>query len=320
MNTDTTATPHDAIFKTFLNHPATARDFLRLHLPASLQKLCDLNTLQLESGSFIEDDLRAYYSDVLWSLKTREGDGYIYTIIEHQSTADTHMAFRLMRYAIAVMHRHLATGHKKLPLVIPMLFYHGTASPYPYSLCWLDEFDDPKAARQLYTAAFPLIDITVVPDDEIMQHRRMALLELIQKHIRKRDLMGLVEKLAILIIKGHANDSQLKAWFNYLMQVGDTAHFTEFLHEVAERLPQHKEKLMTIAERLRQEGHLNGLQEGHMKGLQEGLQEGLQTGLQQGKREEALRIASTLQADGIDPLTIFRITGLTAEDLATRSH
>ena len=320
MNTDTTATPHDAIFKTFLNHPATARDFLRLHLPASLQKLCDLKTLQLESGSFIEDDLRAYYSDVLWSLKTREGDGYIYTIIEHQSTADTHMAFRLMRYAIAVMHRHLATGHKKLPLVIPMLFYHGTASPYPYSLCWLDEFDDPKAARQLYTAAFPLIDITVVPDDEIMQHRRMALLELIQKHIRKRDLMGLVEKLAILIIKGHANDSQLKALFNYLMQVGDTAHFTEFLHEVAERLPQHKEKLMTIAERLRQEGHLNGLQEGHMKGLQEGLQEGLQTGLQQGKREEALRIASTLQADGIDPLTIFRITGLTAEDLATRSH
>lgn len=316
MNTDTTATPHDAIFKTFLNHPATARDFLRLHLPASLQKLCDLNTLQLESGSFIEDDLRAYYSDVLWSLKTREGDGYIYTIIEHKSTADTHMAFRLMRYAIAVMHRHLATGHKKLPLVIPMLFYHGTASPYPYSLCWLDEFDDPKAARQLYTAAFPLIDITVVPDDEIMQHRRMALLELIQKHIRKRDLMGLVEKLAILIIKGHANDSQLKALFNYLMQVGDTAHFTEFLHEVAERLPQHKEKLMTIAERLRQEGHLNGLQEGHMKGLQEGLQ----TGLQQGKREEALRIASTLQADGIDPLTIFRITGLTAEDLATRSH
>lgn len=285
-----------------------------------MQKLCDFKTLQLESGSFIEDDLRAYYSDVLWSLKTCEGDGYIYTIIEHQSTADSHMAFRLMRYAIAVMHRHLAAGHKKLPLVIPMLFYHGTASPYPYSLCWLDEFDDPESARLFYSTPFPLIDITVMPDDEIMQHRRMALLELIQKHIRKRDLMGLVEKLAILLVKGHANDNQLKALFNYLIQAGDTTHFGEFLHEVAERLPQHKEKLMTIAERLRQEGHLNGLQEGHRKGLKEGLQEGLQTGLQQGKREEALRIASTMQADGIDPLTIFRITGLTAGDLATRSH
>ena len=73
---------------------------------------------------------------------------------------------------------------------------------------------------------------------------------------------------------------------------------------------------MTIAERLRQEGHLNGLQEGHRKGLLQGLREGLQ----QGKREEALRIATTMLADGTDPLTICRITGLTAEDLATCSH
>ena len=226
------------------------------------------------------------------------------------------MAFRLMRYAIAVMQRHLDAGHKKLPLVIPLLFYHGAASPYPYSLCWLDEFDDPESARQLYSTAFPLIDITVMPDDEIMQHRRMALLELIQKHIRKRDLMGLVEKLAILLVKGHANDSQLKALFNYLMQAGDTVHFGEFIHEIAERLPQHKERLMTIAERLRQEGHFNGLQEGHRKRLQEGLQ----TGLQQGKREEALRIATTMLADGIDRLTILRITGLSAEDLPAQPH
>ena len=211
------------------------------------------------------------------------------------------MAFRLMRYAIAVMQRHLDAGHKKLPLVIPLLFYHGAASPYPYSLCWLDEFDDPESARQLYSTAFPLIDITVVP---------------IQKHIRKRDLMGLVEKLAILLVKGHANDNQLKALFNYLMQAGDTVHFGEFIHEVAERLPQHKERLMTIAERLRQEGHFNGLQEGHRKGLQEGLQ----TGLQQGKREEALRIATTMLADGIDRLTILRITGLSAKDLPAQPH
>ncbi|WP_045448456.1 Rpn family recombination-promoting nuclease/putative transposase [Citrobacter sp. S-77] len=308
MNTDATATPHDAIFKTFMGHPATARDFLQLHLPDSLRILCDLKTLKLEPGSFIEDDLRAHYCDVLWSLKTCEGDGYIYTVIEHQSTADAHMAFRLMRYAIAVMQRHLDAGHKKLPLVIPMLFYHGTVSPYPYSLCWLDKFNDPETARQLYANTFPLIDITVMADDEIMQHRRIALLELIQKHIRKRDLMGLVEKLVVLLVKGNANDNQLKALFNYMIQAGDTAHFKEFMDEVTGRLPQHKERLMTIAERLRQEGHMNGLQEG------------LQEGLQQGKRDEARRIAATMLADGIDRLTILRITGLSAEELMAKRH
>ena len=47
----------------------------------------------------------------------------------------------------------------------------------------------------------------MVSDDEIMQHRRMALLELVQKHIRERDLMVLVDNLVALLVKGYANDS-----------------------------------------------------------------------------------------------------------------
>ncbi len=53
-------------------------------LPPALRQACDLSTLRLESGSFVEDDLRAHYSDVLYSLKTGQGDGYIYALIEHQ--------------------------------------------------------------------------------------------------------------------------------------------------------------------------------------------------------------------------------------------
>ena len=180
-NKNTTPTLHDAVFKQFLTHPETARDFLDIHLPPALRKLCDLNTLQLASGSFIEDDLRPYYSDVLYSLKAGNSDGYVYCLIEHQSTPDKHMAFRLMRYAIAAMQRHLDAGHKMLPLVIPVLFYQGKVSPYPYSMRWLDEFEMPDHARALYGENFPLVDITIIPDDEIMQHRRMAILELLSK-------------------------------------------------------------------------------------------------------------------------------------------
>ncbi len=64
--------------------------------------------------------------------ETREGDGYIYVVIEHQSREDIHMAFRLMRYSMAVMQRHIEHDKRRqLPLVIPMLFYHGSRSPYP---------------------------------------------------------------------------------------------------------------------------------------------------------------------------------------------
>ena len=40
-------TPHDAVFKQFLMHAETARDFLEIHLPVELRELCDLNTLHL---------------------------------------------------------------------------------------------------------------------------------------------------------------------------------------------------------------------------------------------------------------------------------
>lgn len=71
MAKGTTSTPHDAVFKQFLTQADTARDFLAIHLPPALRQRCDLDTLQLESASFIEESLRARYSDVLWSSKPR---------------------------------------------------------------------------------------------------------------------------------------------------------------------------------------------------------------------------------------------------------
>lgn len=299
MKKNMTSTPHDAVFKRFLGHPETARDFLDIWLPESLRDLCNLNTLKLESGSFVEEDLRASYSDVLWSLQTTKGRGYIYALIEHQSSPDAHMAFRLMRYAIAAMQRHLDAGHKALPLVVPILFYHGVESPYPFSLSWLDEFAEPKIARQLYDAPFPLVDITVVSDDEIMQHRRMALLELVQKHIRERDLMLLVDKLAVLLVKEHANDSQIETLFNYLLQSGSATRFEAFIRKLAGRVPLHKERLMTIAECLRESGRKEGKLEG--------------------KLDEALRIAHAMLEKGIDRDLVLLITGLSIDELMEHS-
>lgn len=297
----TTSTPHDALFKTFLKYPETARDFLEIHLPLELYRLCDMQTLKLEPASFIEENLRAYYSDVLWSVNTTEGEGYIYVVIEHQSRPDAHMAFRLMRYAIAAMQSHLDAGHKTLPLVVPMLFYHGVDSPYPYSLCWLDEFADPSVARRLYTAAFPLVDITVVPDEEIMQHRRMALLELIQKHIRQRDLMGLVEKLGSLLVNECANDSQLKALFNYLRQQhGYKPRFARFMRALASQVPEHKESYVDIFEKYQRAAQRKGKREG--------------------RHEEALRIARVMLEDGLDRELVARMTGLSDDEIASLLH
>ncbi len=127
-------TPHDRVFKWFLAQPAVIRDFMQLHLPPEVLAECDLSTLKLESESFIANDLRACFSDVHYSLKTRNGKSDICVLIEHQSSADKYMPFRILRYALAAIQRHLDAGYKKLPVVIPVLFYAGKRKSYPCSV------------------------------------------------------------------------------------------------------------------------------------------------------------------------------------------
>ena len=123
----------------------------------------------------------------------------------------------------------------------------------------------------------------------------------------QRDLMGLVDRLVSLLITSTANDSQLQTLFNYLLRYGNVSHVSAFIHEVAERSTHHKERLMTIAERLRQEGHHHG--------LQEGIQQGLEQGVQKGTQEEALRIARMMLENGIDHNLVQLITGLLPGDV-----
>lgn len=286
-----TSTPHDAVFKDFLCQSDIARDFLQIHLPAALLQHCDLATLKLESGSFVDRKLRAIHSDVLYSMKTVDGKGYIYCLFEHQSSPDRHMTFRLMRYALAAMQRHLDNVDNQLPLVIPLLFYHGQVSPWPFPVNWLQAFANPQLATEIYTGDFPLVDVTAIPDDIILTHRRIAALELVQKHIRQRDLMEFVEQLVTLWMKGCTNDEQFITLINYLLRAGDTASPQEFIYALTQRTSRHGGEIMSPAEWLKQEGH----KEGH----------------QAAKRE----MASNMLANGVELALVMKVTGLKPDEL-----
>lgn len=153
-------TPHDAIFRQMLTQKEVARDFLQLYLPAPFLSICDLNTLQLASGSFIEEDLRSSDSDILYSLQTRHGAGYIYALIEHQSSPDKLMAFRLMRYMLQAgstekpgpLIRELAKqspGYKELMMTIAEWLEGRKENSRSIALKMLASGLDPKMVMEL---------------------------------------------------------------------------------------------------------------------------------------------------------------------------
>lgn len=85
---------------------------------------------------------------------------------------------------------------------------------------------------------------------------------------------------------GWISPGQVRTLVNYMLQAGDSPS-PEFMRALAERLPQHEDKLMTIAERLEQKGAI----------------------------ERAQEIARQLQKMGMTPEQIKQATGLTEAEL-----
>lgn len=60
--------------------------------------------------------------------------------------------------------------------------------------------------------------------------------------------MGLIGQLVVLLVAECANDSQIIALLDYILLTDDEMRFNELISELARRIPQYGEQIMTIAE------------------------------------------------------------------------
>ena len=135
-----------------------------------------------------------------------------------------------------------------------------------------------------------------MPDNQIVRHRRMAVLELLQKHIRHRDLAELQVPLIALMTQGYLTEAQLNTLLRYMLQAGTTEHPGALIRALAAQSPRHKELMMTIAEWLEEKGRKQGQQEG--------------------EQEATRSIAARMLARGLERQIVRELTGLSDEELS----
>ncbi len=168
------ATPHDAVFRPIFAVPANAASQLRAVLPPGLAARLDLGRLAPVPGSFVDEALRWRHSDVLFTAPLDAHDAFVYVLIEHQSSDDPLMAFRVLRYITRIWDAYEREHPKarRLPAVIPLVVYQGDghwASPVQL----LDVIDIDPDGRQQMQAWLPqfeflLDDLTLVGEDKLL--------------------------------------------------------------------------------------------------------------------------------------------------------
>ncbi len=117
--------------------PEHALDLMRQQLPAELLEALDPDSLREDPTHYIDDALAETRSDVLYTATLRGAPVLIYVLIEHQSTQDPLMPFRLLRYVVRIWERWVAAATAAsgvaptaLPPVIPFVLHQG---PRPWS-------------------------------------------------------------------------------------------------------------------------------------------------------------------------------------------
>lgn len=124
---DLTAQPHDAIIKFTFSQREHAAGLLKAALDPAIVAAIRWSTLELETIHFVDRTLRGRYTDLLFSAALGDERVYMHVVIEHQSSVDPLMIFRLgsimwRRWDQLVRDK---PGRTTLPLIIPILIHHG---------------------------------------------------------------------------------------------------------------------------------------------------------------------------------------------------
>ena len=81
--------PHDHFFKQVLSRPDAARDMVLNYLPAEVVAVLDPTSLALRKDSFVDGVLKEHFSDLLYQVALKDGQGaYVYVLLEHKSHAE----------------------------------------------------------------------------------------------------------------------------------------------------------------------------------------------------------------------------------------
>lgn len=302
---------HDQLFRKALENPMVAHELLQTHMPSDVFALMDMSTLKLEKESFVETDLTNSISDVLFSAKFNGDDGYIHILLEHQSSADHFMAFRLFKYMINICDRHLRLNPKakQLPLVYPLIIFNGSKTYNAARNIW-ELFTDKTKAKQFWTEDHKVVNVREIPDEELKKRVWSGILEFFLKHIHERNLLKRWQEVKDLLpelIKVRIGRDYLETVLYYTLTHIEKKDKMELKELLRNSIKKDGEELMTsLAEAWLQDG----IKIGEAKGIAMGKAMGEARGRAIGEERKSLEIAKRMLANGLELEFVSSVTGL----------
>ncbi|MFP4522387.1 MAG: Rpn family recombination-promoting nuclease/putative transposase [Fibrobacterota bacterium] len=289
--------PHDTRYKKFFSNHEIFRQLLTQFVHEDFVKDLDLSVIKPIPTEFITHVDKRLYNDILYSVKIKGREAYIYILTEFQSTNDKFMSLRFNRY-ITEFYFRLIKGKKQtteLPAVFPVLVYSGK-SPWnaPVELQDLINNDIPK--RYIPSLRYYPICINEYKREDLEKMHSALSAAMIAENTNIKEIDRNFTIIRNIVKK--ENPSTIKAMTDFLLNLFEKSGETEYINRyIKEFTPEDGMSIFTESlERVKKEN----------------LQKGISQGIEEGKIEDA----RNMLAEGLEISLIQKITGLSRRKIS----
>lgn len=258
--------PDDRFFRSVMLDAKNARAYLISFYPEIAAQL-DLQTLQLDNTSYIDDQLKTFHSDIVYRCQFKGSkEGLYFSLLwEHKSSPDNGVVLQIGLYALTAMYRMYKEKDRKLEPVLPLVFYNGKTDWIPKTITelfkdhpFLDQFE-----QYLPKFEFNFLNISKVPTEELLNIKFRFLRSAIFSMANRHNADILIEKIVFLFQDQTADE--VKSLAHYIFGIIERS--PKEIQTAFKKLDFTTKGLtMSVLEQVRTEALKEGKIEGKMEG------------------------------------------------------
>ena len=256
--------PHDLMVRAVLSDLTEAVSFLQTHLSEEVGQGLNWSTLKLVEGSFIDEDLRESEADLLYEVEHVSGNAsfWLYVLLEHQSTPDRWMRFRLLKYCCRIWDQSFRDqpDQRELRPIVPLVFYQGQRS-WSYS----SEFADLFAESVRNWPGVPrfshgLIDQSGMKPEEVQGELKSQIMQLLLM-AAYHPALAWMEQVARLLgslssLPPSGGVNYVRIFVLYILATQEPEAAQSFREVLWQHAPGLGDDLMTYAQELEEQGKI----------------------------------------------------------------
>ena len=315
--------PNDKGYKVILSHKETFVELLRSFVNEAWVHEIDKDDLTLVNKSFILKDYQEKEADIVYKLKIKGKEVYVYILLELQSVVDFTMPFRLLLYMTEIWRQIFSTTNEKererknyrLPAIVPMILYNGANG-------WTAKtsFKEMQEGYELFhnhvlDFNYVLFNVNGYSEEELFKIGNMiASVFLLDQKIEMEEFILRFKKMVHILRRLSPEQlARFKQWLKYIIVPKlSGAQYDKAGKIIAEVDDTEVEKMIMNFE--------IAFDEAMQKAEKKGIEKGMEKGVEKGENKKAVEVARNLLLLGVEIEKVVKATGLTEEEVRELQH